>query len=270
MAAELRIDTPEAKNWVYESLLKKGIPLYPVEGYSVRGNIVTALFERRKSTIRVGEWTELQICKWFETKEDKDPWLARIVLARSLNVPLYLLLWQDGGENFWLLSVDAKDEGQIVVVNKKLFNSCEDLAQWMSSLKGIHVSKGFVEPGRLSSIDQCLRRHGVPWPGNLDGFLLNKIAKEVEAIFEFSRTRKFPVKSHDLNLYFSKDINRWKPLDILRQSLNVPLYVVVWSSDEKIVKLHEVQNVTDNALKFRSTELLTIEQLISKFSQIDR
>lgn len=264
MPAELLPDTPEAKNWVYEAILKNGIPFYFVEGYSVKSNNVTALFERRKSTIEVGGWTEPQICEWLEKKEENDPWLARIALARSLNIPLYLVLWSDSRENFRVLSVDLKDEGQIVVVDRNLFNSCGDLAQWMSHLKGITVTKSFIEPGRLSYIDRCLRKHGVPWPGNLDGFLFNKTSKAVKAIFEFSRTRKFPVKSHDLNLYFSKDINRWKPLDILRLSLNAPLYIIIWSSDEEIVKLHEVQNVTDNALIFRSSELLTIEQLVSK------
>lgn len=181
---------------------------------------------------------------------------------------MYLVLWRDGRENFRVLSVDAKDERRIVVVDKYFLDSCENLARWMSRLKGILVSKRFVELGRLSYIDKCLRLHGVPWPGNLDGFLFNEIVKDVKAVFEFSRTRKTPVEYHNLNRYFSEDINRWKPLDLLRKSLNVPLYIIIWSSDEKIVKLHEVQNVSDSALSFRYTELLAIEQLVSKIRQI--
>jgi len=261
----LEHETPEAKNWVYEALLEHDIPLYYVEGYSVKGDNVTALFERFKSTVKVEEWTETEIAGYLETGGEKNSWEARIALANLLDVPLYLVLWQDGREVFRIFSVS---DGKIKVVSSTLFTSCRNMAQWLSNLKGIAVSKGFSEAGRLSFIDECLRRHGVPWPGNLDGFLFSQATREVKAIVEFSRTRKYPVRSHNLNLYFSKDINRWKPLDILGQRLQVPLYIVIWSSDEKIVKLHEVKSVEDDALEFKATDILTIDQLVDKFNEV--
>ena len=190
------------------------------------------------------------------------------MLAESLNVPLYLVLWQKGREVFRNLSITVNRASQIGVLDEELFSSCKDFAEWMANLKGIRVSKGFVEPGRLSSIDKCLRLHGVPWPGNLDGFLLSKTKGNVKAIFEFSRTRKYPVKSHDLNRYFSYDINRWKVLDILRKQLSVSLYIVIWSSDERVVKLHKLREVTESALDYESTELLADKQLIPRFGRI--
>ena len=90
----------------------------------------------------------------------------------------------------------------------------------------------------------------------------------MKAIFEFSRTRKYPVKSHDINRYFSYDINRWKVLDILREQLNVSLYIVIWSSDERIVKLHKLWDVKESALDYESTELLTDKQLVPRFGRI--
>lgn len=270
MKKALLPDTPEVKNWVREILREGGIHLYPVEGYSVKDEGVTALFERRVSTVEVGKWSNDEISGWLETKEDKNSWLARVVLAESLSVPLYLILWQKETEIFRNLSITLSRANQIQVVDEESFDSCKGFAEWMAKLKGIPVSKGFVESGRLSLIDECLRLHGVPWPGNLDGFLLSKTKRNVKAIFEFSRTRKHPVKSHDLNLYFSYDINRWKVLDILRKQLNVSLYIVIWSSDERVVKLHKLRDVTESALDYASTELLPDKQLIPRFGRIVR
>jgi len=268
MKKALLPDTPEVKNWVREILREGKIDLHPVEGYSVKDKGVTALFERRISTVEVEKWSEDEVSEWIETKEDKDSWLARIMLAKSLNVPLYFILWQKGREVFRNLSIALDRANQIEVADEELFKSCEDFAEWMADLKGIRVSKGFVERGRLSLIDRCLRLHGVPWPGNLDGFLLSKTKRNVKAIFEFSRTRKYPVKSHNINRYFSYDINRWKALDILRKQLGVSLYIVIWSSDERIVKLHKLREVTESALDYESTELLTDKQLMPRFGRI--
>lgn len=134
-------------------------------------------------------------------------------------------------------------------------------------MKGIQVSKRFIEGGRLSSIDECLRVYGVPWPGNLDGFLLNQQTQGVNAIFEFSRTRKFPVKTHNLNLYFSQDVNRWKPLDIMRKQLTVPLYILIWSSDESLVKIHCLRKITEKGLDFEETEILEEKQIVPWFKR---
>ena len=268
MKKALLPDTPEVKNWVREILREGGIYLYPVEGYSVRDEGVTALFERSISTVEVGKWSEDEVSEWLETEEDKNSWLARIVLAKALDVPLYLVLWHRGREVFRILSITLNRANQIEVVDEELFDSCADFAEWMANLKGIRVSKGFVERGRLSLVDRCLRLHGVPWPGNLDGFLLSKTKRNVKAIFEFSRTRKYPVKSHDINRYFSYDINRWNVLDILRKELSASLYIVIWSSDERIVKLHKLREVTESALDYESTELLTDKQLVPRFGRI--
>jgi hypothetical protein len=259
-------ETPEAKSWVYDTLLKAGIRLPTVEGYSVKEK-VTALFERLKSTVGVQKWSAEEISKWVEEHQNIADWLDRIVFASTLEVPLYLVLWQDQKEEFRILSVATAKEKHIEVEDEELFSSCKDLASWMSDLKGIQVSKRFIEGGRLSSIDECLRVYRVPWPGNLDGFLLNQQTQGVNAIFEFSRTRKFPVKTHNLNLYFSQDVNRWKPLDIMRKQLNVPLYILIWSSDESLVKIHCLRKITEKGLDFEETEILEEKQIVPWFKR---
>lgn len=260
-------ETPEAKSWVYDILLKAGIRLPTVEGYSVKEN-VTALFERLKSTVGVQEWHAEEISKWVEENENIADWLDRILLASRLEVPLYLVLWQEQKEEFRILSVFATKGKHLEVKDEELFSSCKDLANWMSNLKGIQVSKRFIEGGRLSSIDECLRVYGVPWPGNLDGFLLNQQTHGVNAIFEFSRTRKFPVTTHDLNLYFSQDVNRWKPLDMMRKQLNTPLYILIWSSDESIVKIHCLRKIAGKGLEFEKTVLLENNEIAPWFAQL--
>jgi hypothetical protein len=259
-------ETPEAKSWVYDSLLKVGVRLPTVEGFSVKGNEVTALFERLKSTVGVQKWSLEEISQSIVKHQDIDDWLDRIVLASTLETPLYLVLWQDHMEEFRILSVTSEKNKHIEVEDEELFSSCNDLARWMSDLKGIQVSKRFIEPGRLSSIDECLRAYGVPWPGNLDGFLLSRHTHKVNVIFELSRTRKFPVKTHNLNLYYSQDINRWKPLGILRKQLNVPLFILIWSSDETLVKVHCLRKLTEKGLDFEKTEILEEGQIVPWFN----
>jgi hypothetical protein len=260
-------ETPEAKSWIYDILKEAGIRLPTIEGYSVKGDKVTALFERFKSIVDVEKWSTEDILKLLLKDENKGDWADRTVLASALRVPLYLVLWRDGQEKFRILSVVVKNKMKMGIHDEKLFDSCKDLATWMSELKGIQVSKRFIEPGRLASIDQCLRLYGVPWPGNLDGFLLDSRTQAVNVIFEFSRTRKFPVRTHNLNLYFSQDINRWKPLDILRKELNVPLYIVIWSSEEKLTKIHCLRRIAEKGLEFDKTELVEKEHIVSWFGQ---
>jgi hypothetical protein len=90
-------------------------------------------------------------------------------------------------------------------------------------------------------------------------FLLNSETLNVNVIFELSRTRIFPVETLDLNRHFSQDINRWKPLDILRKELDVPLYIVIWSSKENLTKIHHLHTITEKGLEFDKTELLEKE-----------
>lgn len=119
----------------------------------------------------------------------------------------------------------------------------------------------------MSSIDECLRSYGVPWPGNLDGFVYDRTLDKVSVIFELSQTRKFPVETHDLNRFFNKDVNRWKALDILKKQLNVQLCILIWSNHEDIVKIHKGAEITDKALNFERTEIIKSGQIVQYFGQ---
>jgi len=264
----LERQTIEVDSWVTRFLHEGGIDLYPVEGYSVRGNRVTALFERRASDTELMGWTNDEIKGWLHANEDKESWRARYALSSCLGVPLYLVLWMEDKEAFRKFRMVVSSPYGIMLADEEVFDSCRSFARWLAKLKDIQVTKAFIEPGRMSSIDVCLRENDVPWPGNLDGFYPSPTEKSVKAIFEFSRTKKYPVETHDVNNYFRQDINRWRPPGILKEQLDASLYVVIWSSSERLIKVSEVSSVGSTSLAYASTELLTEEKIIPCFRRI--
>jgi hypothetical protein len=73
-------ETPETRSWIYDELLEGDIRLPTVEGFSVKGDNVTALFERLKSTVDVEEWSEQEVSDWLDEKDCKDNWLDRFII----------------------------------------------------------------------------------------------------------------------------------------------------------------------------------------------
>jgi hypothetical protein len=265
MPGNLTIDSPEVPNWVQRTLDGASVPFYFGEGYSVKDGLVTGLFERRISSKPIDDWKERDLIDQF--RSEMDSWIAKATLARILKVPLYFVIYQRDVEGF-LLSKITETDGEIRLVRDRVFDTCKLLASWLSSLKGIHVSKGFVEVGRLSIIDKCLRFHGTPWPGNLDGFVLDEDGGSVSAIFEMSRTRARPVRQHDIVEYYSKDVNRWKALEIFKNQAGCSMYVILWSSDEKIVKLLKVKTLSPKLSWESEGEIVSENDLVRKIKKI--
>ncbi len=262
---KLEESTPEPKSWVYGCLESGGWRIHTLEGYSIDDSGTTACFERRKSDCPPLEIDEDELTDWFYKHEDLDKWQARTLLAKQLGVDLVLVIWDDSLEEINTFTVNVGADRWVQVDSLISFASCAEFADWLAELKGITVTKPFATGGRLADIDEWLREYGVPWPGNLDGFLVSR-RREVLALFEFSRTRKMPVRYHDVNKYFRKDINRWKPLDILKKELDVFLYIILWSSSEDIVKLQKLSRIT-NGLHYEWQELLNSQGLISAFNR---
>ncbi len=257
----LKKSTPEIENWFVDKLKQNGIKIYSFEGYSIQNEKVTALFERRESLTHPKEIKIEDVER--ELRLEMEEWRIKYKFSEILKVPFYFVIWKENIDEFLVL--------QILNENLKmkeifLFKNCKSFSEWLSKLKGIQVKKEFVEGKRLSSIDICLRKCDVPWPGNLDGLLFND-SEELLAVFEFSRTRKTSVEKHDIRKYFKKDYNRWAVFEILRKSLNVPAYVVLWSTDEKIIKLQKIEKITDT-LYYENEELISEDSLVSKFKML--
>ena len=268
----LNRDTPEVKNWIRDALADNNLNMYQVEGYSVNNESVTGIFERLNLVKNIKELNQSDINQIIINLiiSEKSEWLAKYQLSTELGVPLFLILWHCTDEEFMVCQIlFESDEPSCKQLN--MFNSCYELAVWLGDFKGITVTKKFIEPGRLSYIDECLRKNGVPWPGNLDSFWCDNNLKQILAIFEFSRTRKTPVMAHDVNRYFRQDIYRWKPLDILRKQINVPLFLILWSTDEDIIKFQEIKDIdykTNSGLKYESTMIIERTELINFFNEL--
>jgi hypothetical protein len=265
---KLEAEGPEISNWVQKDILDAGVPLCSLEGFSVKEERVTALFERRRSTKRPSTWGALGIASFLMKNENVNDWKSKCKLAEVLRVPLYLVVWRAPDDTFPIYAIKYSDSSLTASLVTDLTN-CEELAKWLGSFKGIPVSKRFLEPGRLSVIDECLRKHRMPWPGNLDGFIM-RASNLPSVLIEFARTEQKPVRKHNLNDYFPQDIHRWKPFEIARRCLNVPFLILTWSSNEKIVKSQELIEFDESAsphLRMGNEEILSSAQVIKKLER---
>ncbi len=265
----LTISTPEVENWIVPLLAEAGIRFVSMEGYSVKKDQVTGLFERRACGTPAISWNPDDVREWITENEDIEEWQDRTILSEILGVPLFLVLWKENVDSFRMFRVRITSYPQLDIIHHKDFNSCSELAKFFSDLKGIPVTKAFEEKSRLSSIDNCLRRQGVPWPGNLDAFLVDKKGISIDGIFEFSRTRKTQVKYHDINQYYHKDVNRWAPPDILSRQLDCPLIIILWSSTESIVKIQKIREIKDG-LHYESEDLIDSGEIVGYFEDYVR
>jgi len=261
---ELEAETPEVRNWILKDMLGAGVPLCYLEGFSVKEEKVTALFERRKSDKDPSSCSTGEVASFLTKNESEREWKSKCRLAEILGVPLYLVIWRDAEETFRICSVSCSNSSLSVSLVTDVSN-CKGLADWLAPVKGIHVSKKFEEFGRLSIIDKCLRDHGMPWPGDLDGFVMR--ANSPSVLIEFARTRVKSVSQHNLNDYFPQDINRWTPLEIARKCLKVPFLIVTWRSIETKVKVQELiefNALSSPPLKMRNVEILSSDQVVEK------
>lgn len=232
--------SPEVDNWVVNLINENKKKLFSLEGYSVRDEKVTAIFERFESNIDI-DAIKVEDIQPIIIDNNLPEWQAKYLFSLNLKSPFYIIIWKERVDKYLILEV--LDKNIKLKIHCKFMNG-DSFSQWMGQLKGIKVTKGFVEGSRLASIDIELRKYGVPWPGNLDGFIYWD--GSFVCIIEFSRTRKRSVKEHDIREFFGEDYNRWKPFEILRKQLNIPAYVILWSTSEDIVKVQRIKQITDN------------------------
>ena len=95
----LTIDTPEVDNWVVNKLTTSGIKIPSLEGYTVKEDEITALFERRVSNIDIDDWSDAEVGKYLDAEVNAN-WNLKISLSTILNVPLYFVIWKNKIEKF--------------------------------------------------------------------------------------------------------------------------------------------------------------------------
>jgi hypothetical protein len=236
--------SPEVENWVIEFLISNRIRITTLEGYSFKGKSITGLFERAESNVEVSAITEEDVRNFLLQREED--WRNRCLLSKKIGVPLYLIFWKDNIDSFRIYRISI--DGNNFVVDEIETLGGENLAKWLAEFKSINVTKGWMRgEERLAFIDKCLRNHNVPWPGNLDGFI--SCGKSICCIIEFSRTKKKPVKDHDIRKYATtEDKNRWPPFNALKETLGCKALIILWSSDEETVKIQEFNNFNSSGL----------------------
>lgn len=64
------------------------------------------------------------------------------------------------------------------------------------------------------------------------------------------------------------DVNRWLAIDIIRKQSGLPLFIIVWSSSEKEIKLKLVEKIiypedSDpvKGLRYKKKEVIAIDRL---------
>ena len=153
---------------------------------------------------------------------------ARCVLAENIGIPFYLLCYVRG--IYRVNRVETKDNGIKTVLENELNE--DGFADWWAELKQTTQTKQLNNGGetrlRETVFDTTLRKHGLEWGGNIDGFMLSDDGKKVKCIIDnisVSRSDLNDEPSHYFNSTNPKHGPRyegWYGAVKLAKTLNVP------------------------------------------------
>lgn len=122
----------------------------------------------------------------FSEPFSPDELWARYVLTEKLGVPLYLVYyWR---KFYYILQVEQ--DGEVSAKSKRISDkmSEQDFANWWGKLKGMPQTKQLNNGagGRADNtvFDSALRKHGLEWGGNIDGYVLTENKKDVVCIID--------------------------------------------------------------------------------------
>jgi hypothetical protein len=177
--------------------------------------------------------------------------------ASLFNIPLSYVLYCNELKKVWLFSIEDIDKIALV----QTYNSYEDFANWIYSIKGWYSSKSYRESDDLPDFDKALRIAKTPWPTNIDGIISDQEDNPI-GILEYQNAEKTKVSEHCNNDYFlclikrmkegqygpypvyHDDIRRWTSQEILRVQSSLQFYVITWSKDDLDFILKEIEVIT--------------------------
>lgn len=253
-------------NWVKNAILDSGLELLAFEGYTVKDSKVSILLDRGcfETTINKINGDEL-----FQTLLSMNHFqlLAKIKFSEKIKCPyiFYAYTYLDEKSAIFYFT-----EGTAKKI--KTFESLKEFATWTMNYRDLVMSSAYEESG-LPQIDIAMRKLRMPWPGNLDYALLKD--QKPTALIEFQRTIKASVQDHCNNTWFlptgtrKGDVNRWLAIDIIRKQVDLPLLIIVWSSNEKNIKLKLLEKIvypedieSPKGLKYKKKQIMGIEQML--------
>lgn len=117
---------------------------------------------------------------------DEELW-AKYVLTEQIGIPMYLVYyWR---RLYYILQVEKVKTGkaQPHLINKTGLSD-EGFAKWWKELKGMPQTKQLNNGAGVRAdntvFDSTLRRYGLEWGGNIDGFVLSKSNDEVLCVID--------------------------------------------------------------------------------------
>lgn len=247
-------------NWVKDIIANSELGLLAFEGYTVKNSKVSLILDRGFIEGDVQSIDEAILHNTLLNTPGFEL-LAKIEFAEKLQCPYVFYAYNYSSEKSALFHLTKG-------VSKKVkdFTTLKEFADWTKKYRDLVMSSAYEESG-LPELDKEMRKLGTPWPGNLDYALL-KDGKPT-ALIEFQRTAKASVKSHCNNKWFLSsgyrkgDVNRWLAIDIIRIQSGLPLLVMVWSSNEKDIKLKLVEKIvypedaeTQKGLRYKNKEII--------------
>lgn len=253
-------------NWVKPRILKGNFDLLSFEGYTIKDSKVSLLLDRGLFNIDVLHIDGHELFKALDALSEFKL-KAKVAFAKTLNCAYLFFCYSYIKEQCCLFELIEKTANRIAN-----FQTYKDFAKWNMEYRDLVMSSPYEEGG-LPKLDVELRRLHSPWPGNLDYVLLKE--QIPTALIEFQRTSRASVRNHCNNTWFlptayrKGDVNRWRVIDIIRKQSGLPLFIIVWSANEKVVKLKLVDrivypegNAPQKGLRYKFKEVMTAEHMV--------
>ncbi len=263
-------------NWVKQKLIGDNFKIIEFEGYTIKNNKVTGLFDRRCfKDIDLETFSEDEI---FALIKQEEPLLSsKIDFANRINVFYRYVLYRYQPESIYIY----RFENNILVLKSKFNNFCEFINH-TRKIRDLQMLSPLQEKN-MPNIDHIFRnRCNYAWMGNLDGLFISNTDGTPKALVEFQTTIKTPVSEHCNNTWFAPrngrkgDEQRWKVFDILSKQSKLPLIIIVWSPNEvngnikyKVVKEIVYSNNNENkkaGLVYSEKVIITYSQLLQKLN----
>ncbi len=124
--------------------------------------------------------------EYVEPFSEEELW-AKYVLTEKIGIPMYLVYYWK--RLYYILQVNKESQGRArpKLLNTKGMNE-DGFAQWWKELKGMPQTKqlnnGAGVRANNTVFDGVLRRHGLEWGGNIDGFILSADNNEVLCVID--------------------------------------------------------------------------------------
>ena len=124
--------------------------------------------------------------EYVEPFSEEELW-AKYVLTEKIGIPMYLVYYWK--RLYYILQVNKESQvrARPKLLNTKGMNE-DGFAQWWKELKGMPQTKqlnnGAGVRANNTVFDGVLRRHGLEWGGNIDGFILSADNNEVLCVID--------------------------------------------------------------------------------------